>query len=72
MSKVTHRATNTEWAVKSISKSRLAAKSDIADVQREVAVMNHVLGHPNIISLRVRTVSRFVVELLLAYGVNQS
>jgi len=47
-----HRPTNSVWAIKSISKAKLVSESDIQDVQREVAIMNHVVGHSNIVSLK--------------------
>eukprot|EP01025_Chloroclados_australasicus_P028622 TRINITY_DN2836_c0_g1_i1.p1 TRINITY_DN2836_c0_g1~~TRINITY_DN2836_c0_g1_i1.p1 ORF type:complete len:483 (-),score=89.09 TRINITY_DN2836_c0_g1_i1:463-1911(-) len=45
-------ATGEKLACKSISKAKLVCPEDVADVQREVAVMNHVAGHRNIVSLR--------------------
>jgi hypothetical protein len=40
-------------AVKSISKAKLVCKEDVQDVQAEVAIMNLVAGHPNVVTLRV-------------------
>eukprot|EP01026_Neomeris_dumetosa_P061957 TRINITY_DN58543_c0_g1_i4.p1 TRINITY_DN58543_c0_g1~~TRINITY_DN58543_c0_g1_i4.p1 ORF type:complete len:378 (-),score=41.01 TRINITY_DN58543_c0_g1_i4:674-1807(-) len=44
--------TGKKYACKSISKAKLVCQEDVADVQREVAVMNHVAGHRNIVSLK--------------------
>ncbi len=40
-------------AVKSISKSKLLCKEDVKDVQAEVAIMNLVAGHSNVVTLKV-------------------
>ena len=40
-------------ACKTISKSRLVCKEDVEDVKREVAMLNHVAGHPNIVTIKV-------------------
>lgn len=41
-------------AVKSISKAKLVCKEDVKDVQTEVAIMNMVGGHRNVVTLSVR------------------
>lgn len=48
------RATSEALAVKSISKAKLVCKEDVKDVQAEVAIMNLVGGHPNLVTLNVR------------------
>jgi calcium-dependent protein kinase len=40
-------------AVKSISKAKLVCKEDVKDVQAEVAIMNLVAGHHNVVNLKV-------------------
>ena len=40
-------------AVKSISKAKLVCKEDVKDVQAEVAIMNLVAGHQNVVNLKV-------------------
>lgn len=40
-------------ACKSISKSRLVCKEDVDDVKKEVEILSHVAGHPNIVSIKV-------------------
>lgn len=48
-----HRATGEPVAVKSISKAKLTCKEDVQDVQAEVAIMNLVAGHGNVVMLEV-------------------
>lgn len=40
-------------ACKTISKAKLVCKEDIEDVQSEIAIMNHVAGHFNVVALKV-------------------
>lgn len=49
----TNRATGEKLACKSIAKSKLVCREDVMDVQREVAIMNHVAGHPNVVNSKV-------------------
>jgi serine/threonine protein kinase len=49
-----HKATSEPAAVKSISKAKLTCKEDVQDVQAEVAIMNLVAGHGNVVMLQVR------------------
>jgi calcium-dependent protein kinase len=44
-------------ACKSIAKAKLVCREDIQDVQREVAIMNHVAGHPNVVNVKVTSVT---------------
>jgi calcium-dependent protein kinase len=48
-----HKATGEPVAVKSISKAKLTCKEDVQDVQAEVAIMNLVAGHGNVVMLEV-------------------
>jgi len=41
-----------KYACKSIAKRKLSCKEDIEDVQREVQIMHHLKGHPNVTYLR--------------------
>jgi calcium-dependent protein kinase len=41
-----------KFACKSIAKRKLSCKEDIEDVQREVQIMHHLKGHPNVTYLR--------------------
>ncbi|KAF8063742.1 CPK2 [Scenedesmus sp. PABB004] len=45
------KATSEPVAVKSISKAKLVCKEDVKDVQGEVAIMNLVAGHANVVTL---------------------
>jgi calcium-dependent protein kinase len=49
----TSKATGDKLACKSIAKSKLVCREDVQDVQREVAIMNHVAGHPNVVNSKV-------------------
>lgn len=40
-------------ACKTISKGKLVCKEDIEDVKAEIAIMNHVAGHNNVVALKV-------------------
>ncbi|KAJ3675620.1 hypothetical protein LUZ60_004662 [Juncus effusus] len=48
---VTHKITGKEFACKSINKRKLVQDDDVDDVRREIQIMHHVCGHPNIISI---------------------
>ncbi|KAL6138108.1 hypothetical protein ACLB2K_063394 [Fragaria x ananassa] len=48
----TDKATNENYACKSISKQKLRTAVDIEDVRREVEIMKHLPKHPNIVSLK--------------------
>lgn len=47
-----HKSTKAKVAVKSISKAKLVCKEDVKDVQAEVAIMNLVAGHQNVVTLK--------------------
>lgn len=44
--------TQEQLACKSISKRKFASKEDIEDVKREIQIMYHLSGHPNVVKLR--------------------
>lgn len=48
----THKATGKQYACKSISKAKLVCPEDVADVQREVQIMNHLSGHANVVTIK--------------------
>ncbi|CAL9163485.1 unnamed protein product [Musa hybrid cultivar] len=48
----THKATGEKYACKTIAKRKLANKEDIEDVRREVQIMYHLSGQPNIVELK--------------------
>jgi hypothetical protein len=52
-----NKKTGEQVAIKSISKAKLVCKEDVKDVQAEVAIMNLVAGHANVVSLKVGDIS---------------
>ncbi|XP_065016092.1 calcium-dependent protein kinase 10-like [Musa acuminata AAA Group] len=46
------KATGKEYACKSILKWKLATEEDVEDVRREIQIMHHLSGHPNVISIK--------------------
>ncbi|GAB2254863.1 hypothetical protein Droror1_Dr00008641 [Drosera rotundifolia] len=61
------KATGKEYACKSIAKKKLVTKEDVADVRREVEIMHHLAGHPNVIAIKAAyedaVAVHFVMEL---------
>ncbi|XP_058743083.1 calcium-dependent protein kinase 17 [Vicia villosa] len=47
----THKTTGKQYACKTIAKRKLVNKEDIEDVKREVQIMHHLTGQPNIVEL---------------------
>lgn len=45
------KATGKEFACKSITKRKLVTEEDLEDVRREIQIMHHLAGHPNVISI---------------------
>ncbi|XP_074379014.1 calcium-dependent protein kinase 26-like [Apium graveolens] len=45
------RKTGKEVACKSIAKRKLITKEDVEDVRREIQIMHHLEGHPNVINI---------------------
>ena len=52
--RVVNKSTKEAAACKSFSKWRLVCQEDVEDVKREIEMLNHVDGHPNIVSIIVR------------------
>lgn len=46
------KATGKEYACKSIAKRKLLTNEDVEDVRREIQIMHHLAGHPNVISIK--------------------
>ncbi|KAL2549125.1 Calcium-dependent protein kinase 1 [Forsythia ovata] len=44
--------TGKEYACKSIAKRKLLTDDDVEDVRREIQIMHHLTGHPNVISIK--------------------
>ncbi|KAA8516841.1 hypothetical protein F0562_017341 [Nyssa sinensis] len=45
------KATGKEFACKSIAKRKLTTQEDVEDVRREIQIMHHLAGNPNVISI---------------------
>ncbi|XP_038903943.1 calcium-dependent protein kinase 20-like [Benincasa hispida] len=45
------KASGKEFACKSIAKRKLTTKEDVEDVRREIQIMHHLAGHPNVIQI---------------------
>ncbi|CAH8387243.1 unnamed protein product [Eruca vesicaria subsp. sativa] len=46
------KGTGVEYACKSIPKRKLENEEDVEDVRREIEIMKHLLGQPNVISIK--------------------
>eukprot|EP00250_Pteridium_aquilinum_P009334 c18602_g2_i1 orf=2-937(-) len=46
------KSTGKEYACKSIAKRKLISEEDIDDVRREIHIMHHLSGHPNIVTIK--------------------
>ncbi|KAF0907952.1 hypothetical protein E2562_022338 [Oryza meyeriana var. granulata] len=45
------KATGKVFACKSIAKRKLLSEEDVEDVRREIQIMHHLAGHPNVVSI---------------------
>ncbi|KAK9805672.1 hypothetical protein WJX72_011131 [[Myrmecia] bisecta] len=57
--------TGEKYACKSISKRKLTSADDIEDVRREVQIMHHLAGHPNITLLKGAYEDKHSVHLVM-------
>ncbi|XP_024357118.1 calcium-dependent protein kinase 26 isoform X2 [Physcomitrium patens] len=48
----TEKSTGDDYACKTISKKKLKSKDDVADVRKELQIMHHLSGHPNIVAIK--------------------
>ncbi|KAJ6797716.1 putative calcium-dependent protein kinase 2 [Iris pallida] len=48
----TERGSGRRYACKSVSKRKLASRSDVEDMRREVMILQHLTGQPNIVEFR--------------------
>ncbi|KAI3738478.1 hypothetical protein L2E82_28511 [Cichorium intybus] len=46
------KSTGKEFACKTIAKRKLLTDDDVEDVRREIEIMHHISGHPNVISIK--------------------
>ncbi|KAH9310566.1 hypothetical protein KI387_025601, partial [Taxus chinensis] len=61
----THKQTLKTFACKSIAKRKLVNKDDIEDVRREVHIMYHLTGQPNIVELQGAYEDKHSVNLVM-------
>lgn len=61
----TNKKTGELLACKSISKRKLTNKDDIEDVRREVQIMHHLTGQPNIVELKGAYEDKYTVHLVM-------
>eukprot|EP01025_Chloroclados_australasicus_P061445 TRINITY_DN80714_c0_g1_i1.p1 TRINITY_DN80714_c0_g1~~TRINITY_DN80714_c0_g1_i1.p1 ORF type:complete len:544 (-),score=79.95 TRINITY_DN80714_c0_g1_i1:307-1764(-) len=59
------KSTGERHACKTISKAKLVVKEDVEDVEREVAIMNLVAGHPNIVTLHDTFEDKHFVHIVM-------
>ncbi|XP_062213167.1 nuclear pore complex protein NUP1-like [Phragmites australis] len=59
------RSTGKEFACKSIVKRKLVTDDDVEDVRREIQIMYHLAGHPNVISIRGAYEDSVAVHLVM-------
>lgn len=60
-------ATGKEYACKSIAKRKLLTGDDVEDVRREVQIMHHLSGHPNVISIKGAYEDAVAVYLVMEF-----
>jgi len=61
----THKKTGVKYACKVISKRKMVTKEDAEDVEREVAIMYHLAGHPNVVNLIAAYEDKHNVQLVM-------
>ncbi|XP_010922091.1 calcium-dependent protein kinase 2 [Elaeis guineensis] len=61
----THRISGEQFACKTIAKRKLVNKEDIEDVRREVQIMYHLSGQPNIVELKGAFEDKHSVHLVM-------
>ncbi|KAJ4840037.1 Calcium-dependent protein kinase 17 [Turnera subulata] len=61
----THKATGEQYACKTIAKRKLVNKEDVEDVRREVQIMHHLTGQPNIVELKGAYEDKHSVHLVM-------
>ncbi|MBA0603571.1 hypothetical protein Goarm_001494, partial [Gossypium armourianum] len=61
----THKTTGEQFACKTIAKRKLSSKEDVEDVRREVQIMHHLTGQPNIVELKGAYEDKHAVHLVM-------
>ncbi|KAL0401462.1 UNVERIFIED_CONTAM: Calcium-dependent protein kinase [Sesamum latifolium] len=59
------KATGIQYACKSIAKRKLLTDEDVEDVRREIQIMHHLAGHPNVISIKGAYEDAVAVHLIM-------
>ncbi|GLT31588.1 hypothetical protein SLA2020_517100 [Shorea laevis] len=59
------KVTGKEYACKSIMKRKLVTEDDVDDVKREIQIMHHLAGHPNVISIRAAYEDSVAVHVVM-------
>lgn len=59
------KSTGKECACKSILKRKLATEDDVEDVRREIQIMHHLAGHPNVIQIKGAYEDAVAVHLVM-------
>jgi calcium-dependent protein kinase len=59
------KATGREYACKSIAKRKLISQEDVDDVRRELHIMHHLSGHPNIVTIKGAYEDQAAVHLVM-------
>ncbi|XP_040993680.1 calcium-dependent protein kinase 1-like isoform X2 [Juglans microcarpa x Juglans regia] len=59
------KATGEEYACKTIAKWKLKTDKDVEDVRREIQIMHHLKGHPNVISIKGAYEDKMAVHIVM-------
>ncbi|KAJ6744817.1 SERINE/THREONINE-PROTEIN KINASE [Salix purpurea] len=61
----THKASSARYACKSISKRKLFCREDYEDVYREIQIMHHLSGQPNVVQIKDTYEDSMFVHLVM-------
>nr|GEX58064.1 calcium-dependent protein kinase 1-like [Tanacetum cinerariifolium] len=61
----TEKATGQQYVCKSIAKRKLLTDEDVEDVRREIQIIHHLAGHPNVISIKGAYEDAIVVHVVM-------
>ncbi|XP_076953791.1 calcium-dependent protein kinase 26-like isoform X2 [Bidens hawaiensis] len=61
----TEKTTGKQFACKSIAKRKLLTEEDVEDVRREIEIMHHLSGHPNVVSIQGAYEDSVAVHLVM-------
>jgi calcium-dependent protein kinase len=56
------KSTGNEYACKSILKRKLSTEEDVEDVRREIQIMHHLSGHPNVINIKGNSIKSSILQ----------